>query len=155
MILECVEDDRCNDGFLLDGFPRNREQAEALDDALKRVDRRLNGALLIDVPDTEVERRLTGRRVCKKEGHVYHVETNPPKHEGVCDIDGSQLEQRDDDAPETVQKRLRVYHESTEPIVDYYDEQGLLKRVDGTRPPAEVHDHLRATIATLRLEDEI
>ena len=155
MILECVEDDRCNDGFLLDGFPRNREQAEALDQALQRVDRKLNGALLIDVPDDDVERRLTGRRVCKKEGHVYHVESNPPKHEGVCDIDGSKLEQRKDDAPETVQKRLRVYHEQTEPIVEYYDEQGLLKRVDGTRPPAEVHDHLRATIATLRLEDEI
>jgi adenylate kinase len=155
MILECVEDDRCNDGFLLDGFPRNLEQAKALDTALKKVDRKLNAALLIDVPDDNVMRRLSGRRTCKKEGHVYHVESNPPKHDGVCDIDGSKLVQRDDDKPETVEKRLRVYHEQTEPIVEHYDEQGILKRFDGTRPPTEVHDHLRATIATLRLEDEI
>jgi adenylate kinase len=155
MILECVEDDRCNDGFLLDGFPRNLEQATALDEALKRVDRKLNAALLIDVPDDNVMSRLSGRRTCKKEGHVYHVETNPPKHEGICDIDGSKLVQRDDDRPETVEKRLRVYHEQTKPIVEHYDEHGILKRFDGTRPPTEVHDHLRATIATLRLEDEI
>src|SRR5687768_4032918 len=155
MILECVEDDRCNDGFLLDGFPRNLEQAKALGDALEKVDRKLNAALLIDVPDDNVMKRLSGRRTCKKEGHVYHVESNPPKHEGVCDIDGSKLVQRDDDRPETVEKRLRVYHEQTEPIVDHYQEAGLLRRFDGTRPPTEVHDHLRATIATLRLEDEI
>jgi adenylate kinase len=83
------------------------------------------------------------------------VDTNPPKHEGVCDIDGSKLIQRDDDKPETVEKRLRVYHENTEPLVDYYQEQSVLRRFDGTRNPTEVHDHLRATIATLRLEDEI
>ncbi len=155
MILECVEEDRCQDGFLLDGFPRNLEQAERLDEAMQRLDRRLNAALLIDVPDEEVLRRITGRRVCTKEGHVYHVETNPPKHEGVCDIDGSKLIQRDDDAPDVVAERLRVYHEQTEPIVGYYEERGLLKRFDGTRNPTEVHDHLRAAIATLRLEDEI
>jgi adenylate kinase len=155
MILECVEHDRCNDGFLLDGFPRNLEQAKALDEALQKVSRRLNAALLIDVPDDNVMSRLSGRRTCKKEGHVYHVETNPPKHDGVCDIDGSKLVQRDDDKPETVEKRLRVYHDQTEPIVEHYDDQGILKRFDGTRPPTEVHDHLRATIATLRLEDEI
>jgi adenylate kinase len=155
MILECVENDRCNDGFLLDGFPRNLEQAKALDAALQKVERRLNAALLIDAPDSEVVKRLSGRRTCKKEGHVYHVDTNPPKHEGVCDIDGSKLVQREDDKPETVEKRLRVYHEQTEPIVEHYQEAGLLRRFDGTRPPTEVHDHLRATIATLRLEDEI
>jgi len=155
MILECVEDDRCNDGFLLDGFPRNLEQAKALDQALTKVDRRLNAALLIEVPDDNVLRRLSGRRVCAKEGHVYHVETNPPKHDGVCDIDGSKLIQRKDDEPETVKKRLGIYHDQTEPIVDHYDDKGILKRFDGTRPPTEVHDHLRATIATLRLEDEI
>jgi adenylate kinase len=155
MILECVEDDRCNDGFLLDGFPRNLEQAKALGAALEKVDRKLNAALLIDVSDDEVLKRLSGRRTCKKEGHVYHVDYNPPKHEGVCDIDGSKLVQRDDDKPETIEKRLRVYHEQTEPIVEHYQELGLLRRFDGTRPPTEVHDHLRATIATLRLEDEI
>src|SRR3712207_6057381 len=155
MILQCVEEEQCRDGFLLDGFPRTAEQARALDEALGRLARRLNAALLIAVPDEEVMRRLSGRRVCKKEGHVYHVETNPPKHDGVCDIDGSKLIQRKDDEPETVKKRLGIYHDQTEPIVDHYDDKGILKRFDGTRPPTEVHDHLRATIATLRLEDEI
>jgi adenylate kinase len=155
MILECVEEDRCKDGFLLDGFPRNLEQAERLDAALGKLDRRLNAALLIDVPDDDVVRRITGRRVCTKEGHVYHVESNPPKHEGVCDIDGSKLIQRDDDSEDVVQERLKVYHDQTEPIVGYYEDRGVLKRFDGTRNPTEVHDHLRATIATLRLEDEI
>jgi adenylate kinase len=155
LILECVEEDSCRDGFLLDGFPRNTEQAERLDAAMQKLDRRLNAALLIDVPDDEVVRRITGRRVCTKEGHVYHVESNPPKHEGVCDIDGSKLVQRDDDAPDVIRERLSVYHEQTEPIVGYYEDRGVLKRFDGTRNPTEVHDHLRATIATLRLEDEI
>jgi adenylate kinase len=155
LILECVEEDKCKDGFLLDGFPRNLEQAERLDAAMGKLDRRLNAALLIDVPDDEVVRRITGRRVCTKEGHVYHVESNPPKHEGVCDIDGSKLIQRDDDSEDVVQERLKVYHDQTEPIVGYYEDRGVLKRFDGTRNPTEVHDHLRATIATLRLEDEI
>jgi adenylate kinase len=155
MILECVDNERCNDGFLLDGFPRNLEQARSLEEALSKLDRSVTAALLIEVPDEAIVRRLSGRRQCKKEGHVYHVETNPPKHEGVCDIDGSKLVQRDDDRPETVEKRLRVYHENTEPLVDHYQEQGVLRRFDGTRSPTEVHDHLRATIATLRLEDEI
>ena len=155
LILQCVEENRCKDGFLLDGFPRNLEQAESLDKAMERLDRRLNAALLIDVPDEDVVRRITGRRVCTKEGHVYHVESNPPKHEGVCDIDGSKLIQREDDSPEVIEERLRVYHDQTEPIVGYYEDRGVLKRFDGTRNPTEVHDHLRATIATLRLEDEI
>jgi adenylate kinase len=155
MILECVREDGCRDGFLLDGFPRNLEQARSLDEALESLDRRLTAALLIDVPDEDIVRRLSGRRVCKREGHVYHVEANPPKHEGVCDIDGSKLIQRDDDKPETVEKRLGVYHAQTAPLVDHYQEQSVLRRFDGTRSPTEVHDHLRATIATLRLEDEI
>jgi adenylate kinase len=155
MILVCVGEERCNDGFLLDGFPRNVTQAQRLDEALTKLDRKITATLLIDVPDEAIVRRLSGRRTCKKEGHVYHVDTNPPKHEGVCDIDGSKLIQRDDDKPETIEKRLRVYHENTEPLVDHYQEQGVLRRFDGTRSPTEVHDHLRATIATLRLEDEI
>ena len=155
MILTCVEEDDCKDGFLLDGFPRNLEQAKRLDAAMERLGRGLSAALLIDVPDEDVVRRITGRRVCTKGGHVYHVESNPPKHEGVCDIDGSKLIQREDDSEEVVQERLRVYHAETEPIVEYFDEQGVLKRFDGTRNPTEVHDHLRATIATLRLEDAI
>ena len=155
MILECVDEERCNDGFLLDGFPRNLEQAQSLEDALTKLDRKVTAALLIEVPDDDIVRRLSGRRVCKKENHVYHVDTNPPKHEGVCDIDGSKLVQRDDDKPETVEKRLSVYHDNTEPLVEHYQDQGVLRRFDGTRNPTEVHDHLRATIATLRLEDEI
>jgi adenylate kinase len=155
MILQCVEQEECSEGFLLDGFPRNLEQAKSLDEAIERLDRKLSAALLIDVPDDVIIERITGRRTCSKEGHVYHVESNPPKHEGVCDIDGSKLIQRKDDSPEVVEKRLKVYHEETEPIVEHYDAKGVLKRFDGTRPPTEVHDHLRATIATLRLEDEI
>ena len=155
MILECVDDEKCNDGFLLDGFPRNLEQAKSLDEALGKLDRKITAALLIEVPDDDIVRRISGRRLCKAEGHVYHVDTNPPKHEGVCDIDGSKLIQRDDDKPEVIEKRLSVYHDNTEPLVDYYQEQNNLRRFDGTRNPTEVHDHLRATIATLRLEDEI
>ena len=155
MILECVDHERCNDGFLLDGFPRNLEQAKSLESALAKLERTVTAALLIEVPDEAIVRRLSGRRTCKKEGHVYHVDTNPPKHEGVCDIDGSKLVQREDDKPETVEKRLRVYHDNTEPLVDHYQDAGVLRRFDGMRNPTEVHDHLRATIATLRLEDEI
>ena len=106
------------------------------------------------MPDEEIVRRISGRRVSPKTGHVYHVDFDPPAAEGVCDIDGSELIQRDDDKPETVRKRLAVYHEQTEPLIDYYEERGLLRRFDGTRTPTEVHDHIRATIATLRLEDE-
>jgi adenylate kinase len=155
LILESVGEERCNDGFLLDGFPRNQAQAQSLDKALEKLGRSISAALLIEVPDEDIVRRLSGRRTCKKEGHVYHVDANPPKHEGVCDIDGSKLIQRDDDKPETIKKRLSVYHDNTEPLVDYYQEQGALRRFDGTRNPTEVHDHLRAAIATLRLEDEI
>ena len=155
VILEALETDEAQDGFLLDGFPRTVEQAEALGAALDKVGRRLTGVLLIDVPDEEVVRRLSGRRTCVKAGHTYHVEFDPPKRADVCDQDGSRLVQRDDDTPETIRKRLDVYHRQTEPLVDYYDERGLLRRFDGTRSPTEVHDHIRATIATLRLEDEL
>jgi adenylate kinase len=155
VILEALKTDEAQDGFLLDGFPRTVEQAEALGEALEKVGRRLNGVLLIDVPDEEVVRRLSGRRTCVKSGHTYHVEFDPPKHDDVCDQDGSRLVQRDDDKPETIRKRLDVYHRQTEPLVDYYDERDLLRRFDGTRSPTEVHDHVRATVATLRLEDEL
>ena len=143
------------DGFLLDGFPRTREQADALADALERLGRQLSAALLIEVPDEEVVRRLAGRRVCvKNPTHIYHVDFDPPKHEGVCDQDGARLVQREDDREETIRRRLEVYHSQTEPLIDYYDEAGLLRRFDGRRNPDEVHRHIRATVATLRLEDE-
>jgi adenylate kinase len=154
MVRERLQEEDAQDGFLLDGFPRTREQAQALDEQLRGLGRRPTAVLLLDVPDEEVVRRLSGRRMCVKGGHNYHVEFDPPKHEGVCDQDGSRLVQRDDDKPEVVQNRLRVYHEKTSPVIDYYDEQGLLRRIDGTRDPADVHDHIRAVIATLRLEED-
>ena len=131
-------------------------QAEALEEALKQLERQLTAALLIEVPDDEVVRRLAGRRVCvKNPSHIYHVEFDPPKHEGVCDQDGSRLIQRDDDKEETIRRRLEVYHAQTEPLVGFYDRAGLLRRIDGTRDADEVHAHMRATVATLRLEEQL
>jgi adenylate kinase len=150
-----LDSGEADDGFLLDGFPRTIGQAEMLEKALEKRGRRLTVALLIDAPDEEVVRRLSGRRTCVKNGHVYHVEFDPPKNEGVCDQDGSRLTQRDDDKSETVKKRLEVYHEQTEPLIQWYEERGLLRRFDGTRTPEEVNSHIRATLATLALEDEI
>lgn len=143
------------DGFILDGFPRTVEQGEALDEMLTEHGRRVTAALLIDVPDDEVTRRISGRRTCVKSGHNYHVDFDPPKHDGVCDQDGSRLVQRDDDKAEVVENRLRVYHDQTEPLIHYYDERGLMRRIDGTRSPADVNDHIRAVIATLRMEDDV
>lgn len=155
MAADRLSRDDAQDGFILDGFPRTIEQAEALDRQLSDMGRRITSALLIDVPDEEVVRRLSGRRVCVKSGHNYHVEFDPPKREGVCDQDGSRLAQRDDDKPDVIKNRLKVYHDKTAPLIDYYDEQGLMRRIDGTRPPAEVNDHVRAVIATLRLEENV
>ena len=155
MVAERLQEDDAQDGFILDGFPRTIEQARALDNQLSELGRRVTAALLIDVPDEEVIRRLSGRRVCVKAGHNYHVEFDPPKHADVCDQDGSRLIQRDDDKPEVIENRLRVYHDKTKPLVDYYDELGLLRRIDGTREPADVHGHIRAVIATLRLEEDV
>jgi adenylate kinase len=155
VIMERVDSPDAEDGFLLDGFPRTRSQAETLEGALENRDRSLTAALLIDAPDEEVIRRLSGRRICKKNGHVYHLEFDPPKNEGVCDQDGSSLVQRDDDKPETVKKRLEVYHDQTEDLIGFYEERGLLRRFDGTRQPDEVHNHIRATLATLKLESEL
>jgi adenylate kinase len=155
VIMARVDSQEAEDGFLLDGFPRTGGQAETLDQALEKRDRSLTAALLIEAPDEEVIRRLSGRRICKKNGHVYHVEFDPPKNEGVCDQDGSNLVQRDDDKPETVKKRLEVYHDQTESLIDFYEDRGLLRRFDGTRQPDEVHAHVRATLATLKLESEL
>jgi adenylate kinase len=155
VIAERLDLPEAADGFLLDGFPRTIGQAEMLEGALDEHGRQLTAVLLIEVPDEEVVRRLSGRRTCVKNGHVYHVEFDPPKNEGVCDQDGSRLVQRDDDKPETIRKRLEVYHEQTSPLEDWYEERGLLRRFDGTRSPDEVHSHIRATLATLALEAEI
>jgi adenylate kinase len=155
VIAERFDSGEADDGFLLDGFPRTVGQAEMLDRLLDSRGRELTAVLLIEAPDDEVVRRLSGRRTCAKGQHVYHLEFDPPKHEGVCDQDGSRLIQRDDDKPETVRKRLAVYHEQTEPLVDWYNDKGVLRRFDGTRSPDEVHDRIRATLATKRLEAEL
>jgi adenylate kinase len=155
VIMERIDTPEADDGFILDGFPRTIPQAEALDQALERRGRSLTAALLIDAPGDEVIRRLSGRRICLKNGHVYHMEFDPPKNDEVCDEDGSRLIQRDDDKPETIEKRLTVYAEQTEPLIDWYDERGLLRRFDGSRSPDEVHSHVRATLATLALEAEL
>jgi adenylate kinase len=122
---------------------------------MQSKERGVTAAILIDVTDEEVVKRISGRRVCQKSGHVYNVFSDPPKHDDVCDQDGSRLVQREDDAEDVVRNRLSVYHDQTAPLVSFYEERGVLKRFDGTRSPTEVHDHIRATIATLRLEDEL
>jgi len=155
VIAERFDSGEADNGFLLDGFPRTVGQAEMLERLLDSRGRELTAVLLIEAPDDEVVRRLSGRRTCAKGQHVYHVEFDPPKHEGVCDQDGSRLIQRDDDKPETVRKRLAVYHEQTEPLVDWYEGKDVLRRFDGRRTPDEVHDLIRATLATKRLEAEL
>lgn len=152
--LERVEADDARDGFLLDGFPRTVGQADALETEMHQLGRRMTAALLIEVPDEDIVRRISGRRMSKN-GRAYHVDFDPPKHEGRCDIDGSALFQRDDDKAEVVQERLDQYHALTTPLIAYYDGRGLLHRFDGTASQTEVHDHIRATVATLRLEDAL
>ncbi len=155
VIAERVEGPEAADGFILDGFPRTIGQAEALGSAMEELGRSITAVVLIDVPDEEVQRRLGGRRTCAKNGHVFHVDFDPPKNEGVCDVCGSRLIVRDDDRPEVIAKRLQTYHEQTEPLVEYYEERGLLKRVDGSQPPDDVGDRIRALLATLRMEEEL
>lgn len=155
MAADRLSQDDALDGFILDGFPRTVAQAEALEEQLTHSGRRVTAALLVDVPDEDVVKRISGRRVCVKNGHNYHIDFDPPKTDGVCDQDGSRLVQRDDDKPDVVRNRLSVYHEKTAPLIDFYDERGLLRRIDGTRSPGDVHDHIRAVIATARLEDDV
>ena len=152
VIAERIDSTEAADGFILDGFPRTEPQAEALAARLSELHRALTGVLLIDVDDDEVVRRLGGRRTCEENGHVFHVEFNPPQKEGVCDLDGSALIVRDDDKPEVIRHRLDQYHAKTEPLVDYYDGQSLLRRIDGAATPDEVGDEVERTLSTLRLE---
>jgi adenylate kinase len=154
MISERVESHEAADGFILDGFPRTAAQAEALDEEVERLERRLTAAILIDVPDEEVVRRLSGRRTCEKEGHIFHVDFDPPKKEGVCDLCGGRLIVRDDDKPEVVRNRLSQYHTKTEPLVSYYEDKGILRRVDGRQAPEEVTERIRALLATLQMEEQ-
>ena len=152
IIVERLLEDDARDGFLLDGFPRTVVLAQALEETLDEHGRSVTAAIAIQVPDEEIVRRVSGRRMSPTTGRIYHVEFSPPKTDGVCDDDGSELIQREDDKPETVRERLAVYHEMTAPVETYYEESGLLHRIDGMASPTEVHDHVRGAIATLRLE---
>ena len=154
VIAEALDSEEARDGFILDGFPRTTPQAEALDAKLSELGRAVNAVLLIDVSDDEVVRRLGGRRTCEAGGHVFHVDFNPPKQEGVCDIDGSPLIVRDDDKPDVIRKRLGTYHEKTEPLVSYYDSRSVLRRIDGEQDPDTVEAEIRRTLSTLRMQDE-
>ncbi len=155
VIAERVESAEAADGFILDGFPRTVGQAEALGEEMDGLGRGITAAVLIDVSDEEVVRRLGGRRTCSKNGHIFHVDFDPPKNDDVCDICGARLIVRDDDKPEVIRHRLETYHEKTKPLVDFYEERGVLKRVDGALNPEEVGNRIRALLATLRMEEEL
>jgi adenylate kinase len=154
VIAERIDSEEAADGFILDGFPRTEPQAEALGSRLEELGRALTGVLLIDVEDDEVIRRLGGRRTCEENGHVFHIEFNPPEREGVCDFDGSPLVVRDDDKPEVIRHRLEQYHDKTEPLIASYDGRSLLRRIDGAATPDEVAAEIERTLATLRLEGD-
>jgi adenylate kinase len=153
VIAERIDSHEAEDGFILDGFPRTVGQAEALSGKLDELRSRLTAAIYISVPDEEVIRRLSGRRTCPN-GHIFHVEFDPPEEEGKCDVCGEELRIRDDDKPEVVKHRLTQYKEKTEPLVDWYDERGFLERVDGSAAPDDVYEDIRALMATLRMEEE-
>jgi len=154
VIAERIDSSEARDGFILDGFPRTMPQAEALDAKLAELGRGVTAVLLIDVSDDEVVRRLGGRRTCEENGHVFHVEFEPPAQEGVCDVDGSALIVRDDDKPEVIRKRLQTYHEKTKPLVSYYESRNVLRRIAGEAAPEAVAEQIRGTLATLRMEQD-
>ena len=138
LVIDRIQQDDCKNGFVLDGFPRTIPQAEALDAALGKINEKMDYAIDVDVPDENIVNRMSGRRACLNCGATYHLISIPPKVEGICDRCGSEIVLREDDKPETVQKRLKVYHEQTQPLIDYYKNQGILKSVDGTQPMDEV-----------------
>ena len=138
LVTDRIQKDDCSNGFILDGFPRTIPQAEALDKALKAMGQSMDYAINVDVADDNIIDRMSGRRACLKCGATYHIVAIPPKKEGICDACGSELVQRDDDKPETVQKRLDVYHEQTQPLIDYYTKKGIIKDVDGTQQMDDV-----------------
>ena len=138
MLLDRIAESDCKNGFVLDGFPRTIPQAESLKAALQLQDAKIDYAVDIEVPDEVITTRVTGRRACPKCGGTYHTVFNPPKKEGICDNCGSELVQRADENPETVIERLKTYHEMTQPLIDFYEKEGVLHSVDGTKAPAEV-----------------
>ena len=138
IVKERISEDDAKKGFLLDGFPRTIEQAEALNNIMSELDRNIDAVINIEVPEEELMNRLTGRRICEKCGTTYHLVFNPPKVDGICDIDGGKLYQREDDNPETVSNRLSVNVKQSKPILEYYDEKGVLKNIDGAKDIDEV-----------------
>jgi adenylate kinase len=142
MVEERLKQSDCEKGFILDGFPRTVPQAEALDQLLDKMGKKIDYAICIDVPDEELVKRLTGRRTCKKCGMMYHVIFKPPKEEGKCDVCGGELYQRADDNEETVRNRLKVYHEQTEPIIQFYEKKGVLHRIDGIGSIDEIFERI-------------
>lgn len=138
LVVDRVKQEDCKNGYVLDGFPRTIPQAEALDAALSKLGEKMDYAINVEVPDENIVARMSGRRACVACGATYHLVHIPTKVEGICDVCGEKLILREDDKPETVQKRLNVYHEQTQPLIDYYTEQGILVEVDGTLDMAEV-----------------
>ena len=138
LLLDRVAQDDCKDGYVLDGFPRTIPQADVLDQELTKLGDKVDYAINVDVPDENIIHRMSGRRACFKCGATYHIEHIPPKKEGICDKCGSELVQREDDKPETVKNRLSVYHEQTQPLIEYYTRKNILKTVDGTRDMKDV-----------------
>ena len=146
ILLDRVAQDDCKNGYVLDGFPRTIPQAEVLDSELTKLGDHIDYAINVDVPDENIVKRMSGRRACLTSGATYHIEHVPPKKEGICDVCGSELVLRDDDKPETVKNRLNVYHEQTQPLIDFYTEKGVLKTVDGTVPMEEVFAAITAIL---------
>ena len=146
LLMDRVSKDDCKNGYVLDGFPRTIPQADVLTDALAKIGEKVDFAINVDVPDENIVNRMSGRRTCPKCGASYHIVSNPPHKEGICDVCGDQLIIRDDDKPETVQNRLNVYHEQTAPLIDYYEKQGILKQVDGAKPLDEVTESVLRAI---------
>ena len=146
LVVDRISKDDCAKGYILDGFPRTIPQAEVLTDTLAKTGEQIDYAINVDVPDSNIVDRMSGRRSCPKCGASYHITFIPPKKEGICDNCGSELIQRDDDKPETVQNRLAVYHEQTQPLIDFYANKGVLRTVDGTKDMKEVFDAISAIL---------
>ncbi len=146
LVIDRISQDDCKDGYILDGFPRTIPQAEYLTNALAERGEKMDYAIDIEVPDENIINRMAGRRVCLKCGATYHITENPPKQEGICDKCGSELVTRADDEPETVKNRLEVYHAQTQPLIDYYEGQGIMREVDGTKPVMEVFEEIKAVL---------
>ena len=142
LVMDRIAQDDAKNGFVLDGFPRTIPQAEALDAALTKIGQSMDYAIDVDVPDDNIINRMSGRRACLNCGATYHIVSIPPKKEGICDTCGNALVLRDDDKPETVKKRLDVYHDQTQPLIDYYKNKGILKSVSGTQPMEKVFEDI-------------